>query len=190
MRLRNLAPALSVLAAALLASCDGNPSGADSTPSVSFSYSGTVTGQFSVTAPRPPAGPRTAPYVEGLIIGPNQFTVSSFSMAGGGITDAVIIEGPSEPGSYGIGAAGPCAGFSLCPNVHGGFEQAVGATPRQGERGFYLSQGTLIIEPSRGDGRIRGRFSGTAVVSRYDSGWHPDGTIQITNGRFEADVVG
>lgn len=174
--------------AVLLAACDSPSSSGHPTPSVSFRYAGTVSGRYAITAPRPAVQPATQSFVEGVTPGGNAFQVSSFAFADS-VHDVVIIEGPTAPGTYTIGGAACDPLPPLCPNVYGGFQQLDGNTPRNGERGFYITQGTLTIEPPLAPGRIRGRFSGTAALSRYEYGWQGDGTLAITDGSFETDLA-
>jgi|1186.fasta_scaffold01302_2 hypothetical protein len=189
MRIRPRGPAALLLGCLLLAACDGSPSSSgDPTPTVSFRYSGARSGSFSVTAPRPGPGPRTESFVEGVAADAGGFFVRGFFFRDGGASaDAVIIEGPRAPGSYPLGG---CGFDAVCVNVWGGLGAAVGPAPRNGERAFYVTQGTLTIDPPLRDGRIRGRFSGTAALTVYSDGnWLSDGEITISDGSFEADLL-
>jgi hypothetical protein len=177
---------LACFAAVLLSACDSPSSSGDPTPSVSFRYSGVLSGRFSVTAPRPAPGALTESFVEGSLPAAGEFFVRSFSMHGGGIADAVLIDGPTTPGSYAIGSCTP-----LCVSVSGGFDVAVGPDARVGEYVFDITQGTMTIDPPRGAGRVRGRFSGKANVYVFTSNFYfdPVGEITVTDGSFETDLI-
>ena len=184
MRSRILAPAALMLGAALLASCD-SPSSGDATPSVSFKYSGPISGRYSVTAPRPALPAQ--PYVEGVTPANNAYVITSMSLVASG-KDWLVVQGPWAPGDYAVDS---CGAVTLCPAVWGSFHPVdANGFPQEEGRMWRLVHGTItILQPTR-EGWIRGRFSGTAAVDVYRAGeWRIDGLLTITDGRFEADLV-
>lgn len=186
MRIHRHASAALLLGAALLGAC-GDPSSSGDTPSVGYRYSGAASGQFSLAAGRRAAGTRTLPFVEGVTPVENGFVVNAVSMSDGRVS-ALAIAGPSAPGEY---ALPTCGGVALCPSIAG----AIGSVDAEGNnqeggRAWSITSGTLtLLRPNR-DGWVRGRFSGTAAVSVYrDGAWRDEGTLTITDGSFEADLV-
>jgi hypothetical protein len=189
MRIRTLAPAALLLsAAALLSACDGPASPGERTPSVSFRYSGSISGVYSVTAPRPAPGVWTPPLVQGITPLSNAFYINSAGL-NGGAREYLTIQGPRTLGTYPMGV--PCPVTESCPAISGVFIGVDSAGhPREGGREFIFTQGTMtILQPPRA-GWIRGRFSGTAEVKLYTGGqWRADTPFTVTDGTFEADLI-
>jgi len=188
MRIQTFARAALVLGATLLAGCDGSPSGSgDPTPSVSYRYSGALAGSFDVRAARPVVDAPVPPYVDGATPAEGVVWVTS-AQVNAGRREVLYIQVPLAPGDYTIGS---CDGLPACPAMIGTFGLPHGLTnPVEGAHQFFLDAGTITVLAPPRDGWVRGRFSGTAGVIVYTGGaWHPEGTLTITDGSFQADLV-
>jgi hypothetical protein len=111
----------------------------------------------------------------------------SLSPTANGNGEWVSLLGPASPGSYDLAS---CGFVTLCPGVSGGFDQSLPNTPKEGERTWRLTTGSIVIRRPSQDGRVRGTFSGTGPAFQFTAGeWRQTGQISVTSGTFEADLA-
>ncbi|HET7463091.1 MAG TPA: hypothetical protein VFJ82_17695 [Longimicrobium sp.] len=177
---------MAALGAVLAAGCDSPSAPKDVVPGVSVSYSGAVSGRFSVTAPSGGAAGQT--YMEAYWADSTGFGTYSTRATADGRIDWITIASPLAPGEYVIDPR--CQ--NSCPFVGVGLEQATGDWGLQeGESSWILRRGTITVRQPGADGRVRGTFAGSGELHRFTNGrWVDSGLGDvIVSGKFETGLV-
>lgn len=157
------------LAASVMAAGCGDILGLEgAVGSLSFDYSGAETGSFSAVGARP-ADWASRPHAAGQRLESPDY-IKVFALAGG---DQFFLDSDvAEPGTY------PLAEERRDGTFYAEFALDVSHSQNTARAIYVLTSGTVTLDPER-DGRIRGRFAGTARLLTGSA------TIQITDGEFD-----
>lgn len=174
---------MAALGAALAAGCDSPSAPKQFMPSVSISYSGAVSGHFSVTEGRS----TSQLYSEDFWADSSGFVSYSRAAIEDGRVNWIAMSGPVLPGDYTI-LGNLCT--ARCYGVAAGLGHAADdSAPREGEVSWSLERGTINVRQPDAAGHVRGTFSGSGQIHRYENGkWHDLGDVTVS-GTFESNLV-